>query len=127
MKALSLKQPWTTLIVTGIKPIENRKWSTSYRGQLLMHASKTWDKEGAQWIVDHFPELKDLIYWSNHLKGKIIGQVDMIDCVTQYDSPWFFGPYGFIFRDAIEFKNPIPYKGQLNIFEIPDLKLKGVR
>ena len=123
MKALSLKQPWATLIVAGIKPIENRTWSSSYRGRLLIHASQNWDEEGAKWIVAHFPELKGMIYHSNHLKGKIIGQVEMVDCVESYDSPWFFGPYGFVFNKAYEFyrEQAIPYKGQLQIFEVSDL------
>ena len=123
MKALSLKQPWATLIVTGIKPIENRKSSTSYRGLLLIHASKNWDKEGAQWICENFPSLKGLINWSNHVKGKIIGQVEMVDCVQKHSSRWFFGPYGFIFEDPHEFwpEQAIPYKGQLWIFEVSDL------
>ena len=122
MKALSLKQPWATIIVKGIKPIENRLWRSSYRGSLLIHASKTWDKDGAAWIVKLKPELRDLIYWSDHLKGKIIGQVEMVDCVAQYDSEWFFGPYGFVFEDPHEFypEQAIPYRGQLRIFEVSD-------
>ena len=123
MKALSLKQPWATIIVNGVKPIENRRWKSHYRGPLLVHASKTWDKDGAAWIVKLKPELNGLIYWSNHLKGKIIGQVEMTDCVTHYDSEWFFGPYGFIFENPHEFHGDqaIPYKGQLGIFNVSNL------
>ena len=128
MKALSLKQPWADLIVSGVKPIENRKWKSSYRGPLLIHASKNPDKEGAKWIVDHFPELKDLIYWTNHLKGKIIGQVNMVDCVEEHSSPWFFGPYGFIFHSPCEWprEKAIPYKGLLGIFEVSGIILVEV-
>lgn len=127
MKALSLKQPWATLIVTGIKPIENRKWKSSYRGRLLIHASKTWDKEGAQWICDNFPNLRSFILLGKHLlKGYLFGSVEMIDCVKDYDSKWFFGPYGFVFEDPVIFDNPIPYKGQLGIFEVPD-SILGLR
>src|SRR5689334_19975166 len=43
MKALSLKQPWTSIVASGLKNIENRKWSTSFRGPVLLHASKTFD------------------------------------------------------------------------------------
>lgn len=39
MKALSIRQPWAHLIIHG-KPIENRSWSTTYRGPLLLHAAK---------------------------------------------------------------------------------------
>jgi len=39
MKTLSVRQPWATLICSGIKTVENRTWKTDYRGKLLIHAS----------------------------------------------------------------------------------------
>ena len=41
MKALSLTEPYATLIRKGIKTIETRSWKTSYRGKLYIHASST--------------------------------------------------------------------------------------
>lgn len=41
MKALSVKQPWANLIASGKKTIETRTWTTTYRGPLLIVASKT--------------------------------------------------------------------------------------
>jgi activating signal cointegrator 1 len=40
MKALSLWQPWATLIAIGAKQYETRSWSTNYRGPLVIHAAK---------------------------------------------------------------------------------------
>ena len=40
MKALSITQPWASLIAQGAKRIETRNWSTTYRGPLAIHASK---------------------------------------------------------------------------------------
>lgn len=40
MKALTLTQPWATLVAIGAKRIETRSWSTSYRGPLAIHAAK---------------------------------------------------------------------------------------
>jgi hypothetical protein len=40
MKALTLTQPWATLVAIGAKRIESRSWSTSYRGPLAIHAAK---------------------------------------------------------------------------------------
>jgi hypothetical protein len=40
MKILSVRQPWAALIVSGHKDIENRTWSTRYRGPVLIHASQ---------------------------------------------------------------------------------------
>ena len=41
MKAITLWQPWATLIAIGVKPFETRSWATSYRGPLAIHAGKT--------------------------------------------------------------------------------------
>ena len=48
MKALTLTQPWATLVAISAKRIETRSWSTPYRGPLAIHAAKTmkrWDRE----------------------------------------------------------------------------------
>ena len=39
MKALTLRQPWASLIADGRKTIETRTWRTRYRGPLAIHAS----------------------------------------------------------------------------------------
>lgn len=41
MKALTLRQPWASLVALGVKTIETRGWSTSYRGPLAIHAAAT--------------------------------------------------------------------------------------
>jgi activating signal cointegrator 1 len=45
MKALSVMQPWATLIALGAKHIETRSWATSHRGQLAIHASSRINRE----------------------------------------------------------------------------------
>lgn len=40
MKALTLTQPWATLVAAGVKHIETRAWGTSYRGPIAIHAAK---------------------------------------------------------------------------------------
>jgi hypothetical protein len=40
MKAISLKQPWANLVASGKKTIETRKWSTNYRGDLVICSSQ---------------------------------------------------------------------------------------
>jgi hypothetical protein len=46
VKALTLTQPWATLVAIGAKRIETRSWNTYYRGSLAIHASKKWTQEG---------------------------------------------------------------------------------
>ena len=121
MKCLSLRPPWPYCIFHLDKDIENRKWPTRYRGPLLIHASKTWDKNGYNFLMSAFDE------WvpsqGHHVFGAIVGQVELIDCVDQSDSRWFFGPWGFEFDKPKEFKTPIPYRGQLGLFDVPDMLL----
>jgi hypothetical protein len=40
MKALTLTQPWATLIACGAKRIETRSWATDFRGRIAIHAAK---------------------------------------------------------------------------------------
>jgi hypothetical protein len=39
MKVLTLWQPWASLVQLGVKTIETRSWSTTYRGPLAIHAA----------------------------------------------------------------------------------------
>jgi hypothetical protein len=40
MKAITITQPYATLIAIGAKHIETRSWATNYRGPLAIHAGK---------------------------------------------------------------------------------------
>ncbi|MCP4248068.1 MAG: ASCH domain-containing protein [bacterium] len=90
MKALSVNQPWAWLIIHGGKWIENRTWSTTYRGPLAIHAGRS-----RRWLDDWYlpdgtgrdcglrnadcgltlPRRDDLIF------GAVIGLVDLVDCL----------------------------------------------
>ncbi|RJX17561.1 MAG: ASCH domain-containing protein [Desulforudis sp.] len=48
MKALTLTQPWATLLAHGIKTIETRSWSTKYRGWIAIHAAKGFPPKAKQ-------------------------------------------------------------------------------
>ena len=116
MKALSIRQPWCWLILHAGKDIENRDWPTKFRGHFLLHAGKGMTRDEYEdaplWIVD-LPDFKDLE------RGGIVGSVELVDCVSDHDSDWFFGRYGFVLRDP----KPLPftpYRGQLGFFDVPD-------
>lgn len=117
MKALSILQPWAWLIVTGRKDIENRTWGTGFRGEVLIHAGKTYPKrdfkDDAEDWGDDFPRQREAMI------GGIVGVATIVDCVRKSDSKWFNGPYGFVLRDA----RPLPLtplRGQLGFFDVPD-------
>lgn len=78
MKVLTIKQPWTTLIMQGHKRFEFRSWQTKYRGEMLIHAGKGIDKEAKKRLAKYFP--KELPY------GKIFGKVKLVDCKKWHQS-----------------------------------------
>lgn len=121
MKALSITAWWAWAIVHAGKDIENRTWGTSYRGPLLIHASKKvldsdWydahdiilSRLGGPHPTMNYPRMPDA--------GGIVGRCVLADCVRRHDSPWFFGPYGFVLTDVepVEF---VPMRGQLGLFD----------
>jgi hypothetical protein len=115
MKALSVLQPWAWLLTYGPKRIENRSWPTRYRGPVLVHAGKGFDREGYEWARRHFPDL-DLPKLEHYERGGIVGSMTITGCVEESDDPWFFGPYGFTTKD----NRPLPFRrclGTLGFFE----------
>ncbi len=58
MKALTLTQPWATLVAIGAKRIETRSWRTNYRGRLAIHAANTPDRTGVVVTRYFWPALK---------------------------------------------------------------------
>lgn len=115
MKALSILQPWAWLIVTGQKDIENRVWHTTYRGPVLIHAGKKYNKR------DYADDAEDFENYPNReeLIGGIVGIATITDCVSESSSRWFNGPYGFVLKDARRFPL-VPMPGQLRFFDVPD-------
>jgi len=98
-KAISVKQPWAWAIFHG-KPIENRSRPWKHVGPVMIHASKTFDHIGYHWLLDHRDLLDEEIpHPDKYLFGGIIGRVDMTDCVCNHSSPFFFGPWGYVFKN----------------------------
>ena len=107
MKAISIKQPWASLIAHGIKDIENRTWKTNFRGRVFIHASGKWvpkpekfgnhgpiytDEQWEQIIEDYPNNLSSVLnpkrkYHKLPLSA-IIGEVDIVDCVVNHSSIW---------------------------------------
>jgi len=96
MKALTVKQPWASLIVHGIKDIENRTWKCpkKYIGtRVLIHASKIGVKYGWRALTEaqiREASNKGLIgYKYDELPSSaIIGSAEIVDCVINHKSIW---------------------------------------
>ncbi len=128
MIALSIKQPWATLVVHGLKSIEIRRWTSKRRGRVLIHAGKRPDVRPQGWA--YLPaSLRDRA----NLLGGIVGSAEIEDCCTYADverfrahgpqhfndAQWFEPPclFGFVLKNA----HVLPFRecdGWVRFFEV---------
>lgn len=132
MKALSIRQPWAWLILNAGKDVENRAWSTKFRGEFLIHASQGctqdeyWDAvEFARIaIADSYRGIK-MPSLKNMPRGAFVGKANLIDCSKSTGSKWqMMDQWGFVLASPVQIE-PVPYKGQLGFFEVGDYKEGG--
>lgn len=106
MMALSIRQPWAWLIVSGHKDIENRSWATTRRGEILIHAGAQLDRAAHDALVagrhpvTGRPSKLGLLYPANRIElGGIVGMAEIVGCVASSESEWFVGEHGFFDPD----------------------------
>jgi hypothetical protein len=124
MKAITIKQPWASLIVKGIKDIENRTWKTNFRGTILIHSAKK-EADLKTYLTSEYQRHFVSQLKRPYINGCIIGSVDIVDCVKSLDnqnSLWG-GLYCYHWKleNAIEFPEPIPAKGRLSFWEYANI------
>lgn len=145
MKAITIKQPWASLIALGEKQFETRSWQTKHRGPIAIHAGKSVDKESYEYFSNILAahgihSLKDLP------TGVIVATCDLVEChqimkdnyensiaVTHKDEyidgkEYWFGDYS-VGRFAWQLSNlqvlpvPVPAKGQLSLWNWDESKV----
>jgi hypothetical protein len=128
VRCLTVRQPWAWAILEGIKDVENREWSTSYRGPLLIHAAAAPAFRWApgQVLADgetELPPMSELVY------GAILGVVDLYDVVDASDFPpddaWARGPYCWCLDDPRRLTVTVPCRGQMGLWTPPQHLILG--
>ena len=128
MKALTIRQPYAELIVTGEKLVENREWQTNYRGRLLIHAGKS-----RQWLDNedeqYFAERGDPLVFGAVVGGARLADVLHIDRILrgEYDAkyPWLrehahtHGTWCWVLQDVQRYAQPVPWKGAQGLWDFP--------
>ena len=127
MKALTVCQPYASMIVSGQKLIENRTWRTWYSGPLIIHAGKS-----LAWFTDEDP--------ADYPLGRAIGVVELVDGVVrnhvvnqlvdycgldevaareQYEKH-ANGPYCWVLRNPMRFAQSIEIRGAQGLWNCDD-------
>ncbi len=124
MKCLTIKQPWAGVIFCQMNPkdVENQNWITRYRGPLLIHAAKVFDKSRKTYVLGS-DVLGGLQLPSIHhkIQSAIIGVVDLVGIKSNLDcfSLWVFGPWCWQLSKPRLFYELIPYRGRQWLYSVP--------
>lgn len=120
MKALTITQPYATLVAIGAKRIETRDWNTRHRGPLAIHSSKGFSGVGGKRAFEalcaqqpfasvlteagkrHYAPLrtlKDMVEHEFMPRGFVIATCELVDCVPTWpdwatQEPYFTGQNG---------------------------------
>jgi hypothetical protein len=134
MKAISLLQPWASLIMLGYKSYETRSWATKHRGPLAIAASA--GKQGREACT---PSSDIAIMLANHgltfddlPRGAVLGVCE-VDSMHKMDETWDLvlgevelacgdytnGRVAWAMSNVQAFATPIPCKGALSLWEVP--------
>jgi hypothetical protein len=146
MKALTLTQPWATLVAIGAKRVETRSWSSSYRGPVAIHAAKTvptW----ARHVPHEWPfgmVLRDADIQSDANgdpdlpRGAIVAVARIVEIVPtspesnervlavyggryEYEfGDYSRGRYAWALADIRPLLDPIPCRGALSLWDLPE-------
>lgn len=121
---LSVRQPWASAIVAGVKPVENRSWPPPrwiLGRKMLIHAAKKIDPDAA--IHDLWPECP-----TDLPTGMVVGLARVVgvqDAGGRTGCPWSTGPFCWLLEDAVPVE-PFSLRGALKIFEVHSADLPAL-
>lgn len=142
MKAITIWQPWASLLARGMKQYETRSWATKYRGPIAIHAAKrpvrqtidalVADRRDGWTTLDYFESLFMRPGELDHLPtGAVVGTALLTRChlitedfvakLTPMEralGDFTLGRYAWEFHRRVPLDSPIPAKGMQGLWEL---------
>ena len=130
IKAITIHQPWASLIAAGFKEYETRSWETGYRGLIAIHAGKSKPKltyaDFESLGPDELSQLPDPMPL-----GAVVAVARMVDCTLTSQlldedkisgretemGNFARGRFGWKLEIMKVFDDPIPARGQQGLWE----------
>ena len=135
MKALSVFQPWASLVAAGVKRIDTRCWRTGYRGTVAIYALDKYPQFSALNLCE-MPSVRAALAGQGIDRlgklplGAIVGTVELVDCRRVEDlNPMLVTPrenllgnyspgrWAWVFRGAVRFRTPVAAAGGTGLWE----------
>lgn len=135
IRALSLHQPWATLVAVGAKRIETRSWQTAHRGLLAIHATRDLPREGA--ALCHASPFREALLAAGLAgpddlpRGCVVAIARLVDCTPIVAPPpepeatfgdYTLGRVAWRLDDVWQLPRPIAARGAQGVWsvEIPN-------
>ena len=128
MKALSLTQPWASLVALGHKQVETRSWRTAYRGRLAIHAAEGFPAS-ARLVAEQERALGRLP--GRLCLGAIVAVATVTDCqrteevaatlsgLERHLGDYTWGRFAWRLSDIVALPEPVGCKGALGLWAVP--------
>jgi hypothetical protein len=128
-RALTIRQPWAWATIYGGKDVENRRWATTYRGPLLIHAGRRADPGATEqllWTMADPDRIRQpRTAWE--ARGAFIGVVFLADVLTDSPSRWASpGCYHWVLEFPSPIEPAIPHRGQQRLWTPPAAVVEAV-
>jgi activating signal cointegrator 1 len=126
--ALTIWQPYASLLMAGIKRYETRIWETKHRGEIVIHAAQRWHKDQIA-LVDTLRGMlphEQLSVLDDLPRGCALGTIDIVaihPTETLYVDPlerligiFNGGAFAWEVQNPILFTEPIPHLGKQKLW-----------
>ena len=127
MKALTLHAPWAHAVAWLGKDIENRTWrppASVIGTRIAIHAGARASVKQRLTIASRIAEASNLpviaILDCHPAESALVATAIIGEPVTESDSPWWIGPIGWPLIDVRRLPEPIPCKGRLGLWTLPE-------
>lgn len=135
MKAITISQPYATLIANGTKFIENRTWPPNYIGKLAIHAGR-----GTQYLdpiaLERYPTscviaVCDLVgclhiktIQAAYEKGEGIEGYTAQAIAQMAEHEHAEGPYCWLLKNIQKLRQPVSVRGRQKLWNFDDSLIK---
>lgn len=142
LRALSLYQPWASLVTHGLKEYETRSWAASHRGMLAIQAARKWttnEQGAAHRLGEGLPDEVRADLFDERLRGYVLCVVELVACeptevVVQriaederQRGDYSSGRYAYRLVRVQRLVHPVPVRGRMRIWQLTEQEEAGVR
>ena len=119
MQAITLWQPWASLIADGLKQYETRSWATKHRGTLAIHASvnKTYVPQGPEGLRYPLGAVVAVATLAGCYRTEEI--IDSITAAEWQRGDWTSGRYAWLLGHVYKLPSPLAVSGHQRIWGLP--------